>query len=166
MKFLIIGWMRAIVVISLIQFLAVLVASCVGLPSSPEIILLTRVNEMVNRQGNPCPLDYCLDAWPDPSDLKRIVYWDCKAYAVAKADRLMREFGYAPSRLESILVSGRSLAVTHAALIVDGQWVLDQGVRCDVCKLEKFTHGVNIVGRLRVDDLKWVSEVLQRSKSD
>lgn len=142
--------------------LPLLIVGCAGTSIAPEAAFLKRLNEKVNRQGHACPLDYCLSHWPDESELKRLDYWDCKAYAVAKAGRLMREYGYSPERLEYVLVAGDPLRVTHAALLVDGRWVLDQGVRCDVCGLDKFTDGVKIVGRLRVADLKWVTQVLKK----
>ena len=135
---------------------------CAGPAVAPETAFLTRLNDNVNRLANNCPRDYCLNHWPDESELKLLDYWDCKAYAVAKAGRLMRDYGYSPERLEYVLVAGDPLRVTHAALLVDGRWVLDQGVRCDVCGLDSFTDGVKIVGRLRVTDLKWVTQVLKK----
>ncbi|MDS4021021.1 MAG: hypothetical protein RKR03_11045 [Candidatus Competibacter sp.] len=134
-------------------------------PPSPELALLVRVNAAVNRQGPPCPRDYCLDGWPEVADLDRLDYWDCKAYAVAKADRLIRRHGYDPDRLEYLLVAGPPLRVTHAALLVDGRWVLDMGLRCQVCELERFAAGVEIAGRLPVADLPYVHRALHRPVS-
>jgi predicted transglutaminase-like cysteine proteinase len=125
------------------------------------MVFLERLNTIVNRQGHTCPRDYCLSHWPDESELNQLDYWDCKAYAVAKAGRLMRDYGYSPDRLEYLLITGHPLRVTHAALLVDGRWVLDQGVRCDVCDLDRFVDGFRIVGRLKVGDLKWVTQVLK-----
>jgi hypothetical protein len=109
-------------------------------PSPP--LELAQVNAAVNRQGPVCPHDYCLDDWPAPNDLDRLEYWDCKAYAVAKADRLTHQHGYAPERLEYVLVEGPPLRVTHAALLVDDRWVLDMGLRCQVCELDRFCRRV------------------------
>lgn len=131
-------------------------------PLPLEPALLVRVNAAVNREGPPCPRDYCLDDWPEVADLDRLDYWDCKAYAVAKADRLIRRYGYDPDRLEYVLVAGPPLRVTHAALLVDGRWVLDMGLRCQVCELERFTAGVEIAGRLPVADLPYVHRVSYR----
>jgi predicted transglutaminase-like cysteine proteinase len=138
------------------------IVGCTSPQVIPEIAFLESVNRNVNQQGHACPRDYCISHWPDESDLNRLHYWDCKAYAVAKAGRLMRDYGYSPERLEYILIAGDPLRVTHAALLVDGVWVLDQGVRCDVCDLEKFADGFKIVGRLKVGDLKWIIQVLQK----
>ena len=143
------------------SLLSVVIFGCTSPPVVPETAFLMRLNASVNRQGRTCPRDYCLSHWPDESALNRLDYWDCKAYAVAKAVRLMRDYGYSPERLEYVLISGDPLRVTHAALLVDGRWVLDQGVRCDVCSLDRFADGVRIVGRLKVSDLKWVTQVLR-----
>lgn len=125
---------------------------------------LIQVNTAVNRQGRPCPDDACLDDWPDVADLERLDYWDCKAYAVAKADKLIRQHGYDPARLEYLLIKGPPLRVTHAALLVDGRWVLDSGLRCQVCELEHFAAGVEITGRLPVTDLPYLRRVLRVTK--
>lgn len=122
---------------------------------------LVEINAAVNRQGRLCPHDYCLDDWPAPNDLDRLQYWDCKAYAVAKADRLIRRHRYAPERLEYVLVEGPPLRVTHAALLVDGRWVLDMGLRCQLCELKPFAAGLRITGRLPVSDLPYLREALR-----
>ncbi|MCC6134024.1 MAG: hypothetical protein LM550_01715 [Candidatus Contendobacter sp.] len=128
-------------------------------PSPP--LELAQVNAAVNRQGPVCPHDYCLDDWPAPNDLDRLEYWDCKAYAVAKADRLTHQHGYAPERLEYVLVEGPPLRVTHAALLVDDRWVLDMGLRCQVCELDRFAAGLRISGRLPIADLPYVRQALR-----
>ena len=120
---------------------------------------LIQVNTAVNQQGRPCPSDACLDDWPDVADLERLDAWDCKAYAVAKSDRLVRQHGYNPARLEYVLVEGPPLRVTHAALLVDGRWVLDSGLRCQVCELERFAAGLRITGRLPVAELPYLRRV-------
>ncbi|WP_295577864.1 hypothetical protein [uncultured Lamprocystis sp.] len=127
---------------------------------SPDVALL-QVNAAVNRQATSCPRDSCLDHWPEVADLPRLDYWDCKAYAVAKADRLIRQYGYAPGRLEYLLIAGAPLRVTHAALLVDGRWVLDLGLRCQVCTLERFVAGVEVTGRLPVSDLPMLMRALR-----
>lgn len=123
---------------------------------------LSEVNTAVNRQGLRCPRDYCQAHWPEPAELDRLEYWDCKAYAVAKADRLIRQYGYAPARLEYLLIAGPPLRVTHAALLVDGRWVMDLGLRCQVCELERFVDRATITGRLPVSELPLVTRVLAR----
>ena len=128
-------------------------------PSPPPE--LAQVNATVNRQGRLCPRDYCLDDWPAPNDLDRLEYWDCKAYAVAKADRLIHQHGYASERLEYVLVEGPPLRVTHAALLVDGRWVLDMGLRCELCELDRFAAGLRISGRLPIADLPYVRQALR-----
>lgn len=122
---------------------------------------LVEVNTAINSQGQPCPRDYCLDDWPEATDLELLEYWDCKAYTVAKANRLIRQYGYDPARLEYLLVSGSPLRVTHAALLVDGFWVLDIGLRCQLCTLERFVAGLNITGRLPVIDLPYARQALR-----
>jgi predicted transglutaminase-like cysteine proteinase len=134
-------------------------------PPAPEVALLGQVNAAVNRRGRPCPDDVCLEDWPEVADLERINYWDCKAYAVAKADRLIHGHGYDPARLEYLLIDGPPLRVTHAALLVDGRWVLDNGLRCEVCELARFTAGVKVAGRLPVADLPGVRRALRKSGS-
>ena len=62
-------------------------------PPTAELAALIEINAAVNRQGRPCPTDACLENWPDVADLERLDHWDCKAYVVAKADRLMRPAG-------------------------------------------------------------------------
>ncbi len=122
---------------------------------------LIRVNTTVNRQGRPCPGDTCLGHWPDIADLDRLDAWDCKAYAVAKADRLIRGYGYDPARLEYVLIEGPPLRITHAALLVDGRWVLDNGLRCQVCELERFAAGLHVAGRLPVTELPYLRRALR-----
>jgi len=122
---------------------------------------LAQVNAAVNRQGRPCPGDLCLNDWPDVADLDWLTAWDCKAYAVAKADRLIH-LGYHPDRLEYVLVAGPPLRVAHAALLVDGRWVLDTGLRCQVCTLEAFIGGATLQGRLPVADLPYARRALRR----
>ena len=133
-------------------------------PLAPELAPLIQVNTAVNRQGRLCPGDACLDDWPDVADLERLDYWDCKAYAVAKADRLIRQHGYDPARLEYVLVEGSPLRVTHAALLVDGRWVLDSGLRCQVCELEHFAAGLRVTGRLPVTELPYLRRVPRVTK--
>ncbi len=128
-------------------------------PLAPDAALL-QVNAAVNRQAKPCPRDYCRDQWPAAADLPGLEGWDCKAYAVAKADRLIRQYGYAPARLEYLLIAGAPLRITHAALLVDGRWVLDLGLRCQVCTLERFVAGVEVTGRLPVSDLPMLMKAL------
>ncbi len=128
-------------------------------PLTAELIPLIQVNAAVNQQGRPCPGDTCLDGWPDVADLERLDAWDCKAYAVAKADRLIRQHGYDPARLEYVLIEGPPLRVTHAALLVDGRWVLDNGLRCQVCELERFSAGLRVTGRLPVTELPYLRQV-------
>ena len=132
-------------------------------PLAADLAPLIQANITVNRQGRPCPGDACLDDWPDVADLERLDYWDCKAYAVAKADRLIQH-GYDPARLEYVLIEGPPLRVTHAALLVDGRWVLDSGLRCQVCELEQFAAGVQISGRLLVTELPYLRQALQVTK--
>lgn len=136
---------------------------CRTLPDTapPATDPLIQVNTAVNRQGRPCPGDACLDDWPDVADLERLDAWDCKAYAVAKADRLNRQHGYDPARLEYVLVEGPPLRVAHAALLVDGRWVLDNGLRCHVCELEDFIAGLRIAGRLPVTELPYLRRAPQ-----
>ena len=140
-----------------------LLTACAMRPASPLAPdpALLQVNAAVNRQARPCPRDSCLDHWPAVADLPRLDDWDCKAYAVAKADRLMRQYGYAPARLEYLLIAGAPLRVTHTALLVDGRWVLDLGLRCQVCTLERFVAGVEVTGRLPVCDLPMLMKVLR-----
>ncbi len=126
-----------------------------------EPALLVQVNRAVNRQGRPCPRDYCLEDWPESADLAQLEAWDCKAYAVAKAEVLIRQHGYAPERLEYVLIEGPPLRVTHAALLVDGRWVLDSGLRCEVCELERFTAGVVLTGRLPIVELPYLRRALR-----
>lgn len=144
-------------------FLAPILVSCQTaqdvLPNS-ALPALIEVNQTVNRQGAPCPGDSCLDDWPEPADLSRLDYWDCKAYSVAKAEHLIHQHGYDPARLEYVLISGPPLRVTHAALLVDGEWVLDNGLRCQVCDLQQFAAGVKIDGRLPVMELRYVRQAL------
>ena len=128
-------------------------------PSTTELAPLIQVNTAVNRQGQPCPDDACLEDWPDVTDLERLDAWDCKAYAVAKADRLIHQHGYDPARLEYVLVEGPPLRITHAALLVDGRWVLDSGLRCQVCELERFAAGLRVTGRLPVTELPYLRRV-------
>lgn len=125
---------------------------------------LAQVNAAVNSQGRLCPRDYCLNDWPVVAELDRLDYWDCKAYAVAKADRLINQHGYDPQRLEYILVEGTPLRVTHAALLVDGRWVLDIGLRCQVCELYLFTAGLRITGRLPVTELPYLRRAVQTTQ--
>ena len=122
---------------------------------------LAQVNAAVNRQGRPCPSDLCLNDWPDVADLDWLTAWDCKVYAVAKADRLIH-LGYHPDRLEYVLVAGPPLRVAHAALLVDDRWVLDTGLRCQVCTLEAFIGGAALQGRLPVADLPYARRALRR----
>ncbi len=130
-------------------------------PPMAEQAALTETNAVVNRQGRPCPDDTCLADWPDAADLERLDHWDCKAYAVAKADRLIRQ-GYDPARLEYLLIEGPPLRVAHAALLVDGRWVLDSGPRCqDVCTLERFTAGLRVTGRLPMTELPYLRQALR-----
>ncbi|WP_295454729.1 hypothetical protein [uncultured Thiodictyon sp.] len=140
---------------------ALLLGGCATAPPSTEATLL-QINAAVNRQGVRCPRDSCQEDWPDPADLDRLKYWDCKAYAVAKADRLIRQYGYSPERLEYLLIAGPPLRVTHAALLVDGRWVMDLGLRCQVCELERFVDRATITGRLPVSELPLVMGVLAR----
>ncbi len=124
--------------------------------------VLTEINATVNQQGRPCPVDSCLEDWPDAAALEQLDYWDCKAYAVAKADRLIRQSGYDPARLDYILVEGPPLHITHAALVVDGRWVLDSGLRCrDVCPLADFAAGLQVTGRLPVTELPYLRQALR-----
>ncbi|QQS55432.1 MAG: transglutaminase-like cysteine peptidase [Candidatus Competibacteraceae bacterium] len=148
-----------------LSLLALLLAGgCQTTPALPPPSIapaeLVRVNTAVNQQGRPCPDDLCLSDWPDATDLDRLTAWDCKAYAVAKADRLIR-WGYPPDRLEYVLVAGPSLRVTHAALLVDGHWVLDIGLRCQVCTLEAFIGEGTLQGRLPVADLPYARRALR-----
>lgn len=131
------------------------------IPPVMEPTLLLEVNRAVNRQGRPCQRDYCLEDWPGITDLAQLEAWDCKAYAVAKADALIRQHGYDPRRLEYVLIEGPPLRVTHAALLVDGRWVLDNGLRCQVCELERFTAGVVLTGRLPVVELRYLRRALR-----
>lgn len=135
-------------------------------PPSPttELAALTEINTAVNRQGRPCPTDVCLEDWPDVADLEQLDYWDCKAYVVAKADRLIHQHGYDPARLEYVLIAGPPLRVTHAGLLVDGRWVLGTGLRCQVCALEQFTAGLHMTGRLPVTELPYLRQALQVTK--
>lgn len=147
--------------------IAALIEGCVASPMQmsdrpPELDMLERLNATVNRQGLPCSRAYCLDHWPAVSELERIPQWDCKAYAVAKADRLIRSYGYSPDRLEYLVVSGPGLRVSHAALLVDGRWVLDQGLRCQVCDLDRFASGGVTLARVPVQDLHWVTEAMEQ----
>ncbi|MDG4597925.1 MAG: hypothetical protein P9F75_19935 [Candidatus Contendobacter sp.] len=133
-------------------------------PPTAEQAVLAEINAAVNRQGRPCPDDACLADWPDVADLERLDHWDCKAYAVAKADRLIRQ-GYDPTRLEYLLIEGPPLRIAHAALLVDGRWVLDSGPRCqDVCTLERFTAGLRVTGRLPVTELPYLRQALRITK--
>ncbi|MFO1422318.1 MAG: hypothetical protein U1F70_01495 [Candidatus Competibacteraceae bacterium] len=134
-------------------------------PPTVEQAILTEINAAVNHQGRPCPDDICLEDWPDIADLERLDHWDCKAYAVAKADRLIRQYGYDPARLEYLLIEGPPLRVAHAALLVDSRWVLDSGPRCqDVCELERFTAGLRVTGRLPVAELPYLRQALRITK--
>lgn len=133
-------------------------------PPTAERAALIRINTAVNQQGRPCPGDACLDDWPEVADLEQLEYWDCKAYAVAKADRLIRQQGYDPARLEYVLIEGPPLRVNHAALLVDGRWVLDSGLRCQVCELERFIAGLRVAGRLPVTELPYLRQALRLKK--
>ena len=133
-------------------------------PPTAEQAALIRINTAVNQQGRPCTGDACLDDWPEVADLEQLRYWDCKAYAVAKADRLIRQQGYDPARLEYVLIEGPPLRVTHAALLVDGRWVLDSGRRCQVCELERFIAGLRVAGRLPVTELPYLRQALRIKK--
>jgi hypothetical protein len=54
------------------------------------------------------------------------------------------------------------LRVTHAALLVDGRWVLDNGLRCvEVCELTWFVGDTRIAGRRPVADLPAVRGALR-----
>ncbi|HRZ24699.1 MAG TPA: hypothetical protein P5326_11750, partial [Candidatus Contendobacter sp.] len=64
-------------------------------------------------------------------------------------------------RLEYVLIEGSPLRVTHAGLLVDGRWVLDSGLRCQVCTLEQFTAGVRLTGRLPATELPYLRQALQ-----
>lgn len=143
---------------------ALLASGCQTTPSSPPPPVapdeLTQVNTVVNRRGRPCPGDLCLSDWPDAADLDRLTAWDCKAYAVAKAAHLIR-LGYYPDRLEYVLIAGPPLRVTHAALLVDGRWVLDMGLRCQVCTLKTFIGGATLRGRLPVAELPHARRALR-----
>jgi predicted transglutaminase-like cysteine proteinase len=155
---------------TLLLILTLFASGCQTVPSAvppaPEAALLGQVNAAVNRRGRPCPDDVCLGDWPEVADLEGIDYWDCKAYAVAKADRLIHERGYDPARLEYLLIDGPSLRVTHAALLVDGRWVLDNGLRCkEVCELARFVGDARVIGRLLVADLPAVRQALHQSSS-
>lgn len=131
---------------------------------SSSLALLTHVNTTINRAGRPCPGDVCLEDWPEPAALAQLTTWDCKAYAVAKADWLIRYHAYNPERLEYILVEGAPLRVTHAALLVDGRWVLDSGLRCQhVCELPSFVSGLRLTGRLAVSDLPYLQRAAIQS---
>ena len=146
-------------------FALLLVGGCQTPPGSlPSPIAppaeLAQVNAAVNQQGRPCPEDLCLDDWPDAAEIDRLSAWDCKAYAVAKADHLIRQ-GYHPDRLEYVLIAGPPLRVSHAALLVDGHWVLDMGLRCQVCTLEAFIGGGTLRGRLPVADLPHARRALR-----
>ena len=134
-----------------------------GLPAA-EFAALIELNAAINRQGRPCPTDSCLDDWPDVADLERLEAWDCKAYAVAKADQLIRQHHYDPARLEYLLVEGPPLRVTHAALLVDGRWVLDNGSRCQVCELEQFAAGLRVTGQLPVAELPYLQRALRAAQ--
>ena len=149
--------------LSIRRFVLALLLATAGCQTVPdaELTTLIQINTAVNRQGRPCPTDTCLDNWPDVADLERLDFWDCKAYVVAKADRLIRQQGYDPVRLEYVLIEGPSLRVTHAGLLVDGRWVLDNGSRCQVCELEQFTAGLRIAGRLPVTELPYLRQALQ-----
>lgn len=158
---------RAIFLV-LLSFLQIAIASCQTDLSSVSLVPgeLEEVNTAINAQSRPCPNDYCLKDWPEVFELEQLEYWDCKAYVVAKADRLIHRFGYEPARLEYLLVSGSPLRVTHAALLVDERWVLDSGVRCQqVCELEAFVAGLRIAGRLPVADLPYVREMLHTTST-
>ncbi len=148
--------------------LSITASSCAKIATSTSTFpdntaLLAQISTEINRQGNPCPQDFCLDDWPNASKLSTLEYWDCKAYAVAKADQLIHQYGYDPSRLEYVLIAGQPLRVTHAALLVDGRWALDNGLRCQICSLEKFANGVEITSRLPVAELPYLQRAL-RSK--
>lgn len=131
-------------------------------PSADDLALLTETNTAINQQGRPCPVDSCLEDWPAAADLERLDYWDCKAYAVAKTDRLIGRHGFDPARLEYVLIEGPPLHVAHTALVVDGRWVLDSGLRCrDVCRLADFAAGVQITGRLPVSELPYLRQALR-----
>lgn len=155
--------------LALALILPLAAGGCWTIPDIPlptaELAPLIQVNTAVNQQGQPCPDDTCLDDWPDVADLERLNYWDCKAYAVAKADRLIHQHGYDPARLEYILVEGPPLRVTHAALLVDGRWALDNGLRCQVCDLERFAAGLRVTGRLPVTELPYLRQALRAAKS-
>lgn len=151
----------------LLLWLPLGLAGCALPPSdgSAPPALLTQVNAMINRAAHPCPRDVCLEDWPDPTTLAQLETWDCKAYAVAKADRLIRRHAYHPERLEYILVEGAPLRVTHAALLVDGRWVLDSGLRCQqVCELPSFVSGLRLTGRLAVSDLAYLQRAAAQSR--
>lgn len=133
-------------------------------PPTTELALVIEVNTAVNRQGRSCPDDACLADWPDITNLEQLDQWDCKAYVVAKADRLIRQQGYNPARLEYILVEGPPLRVTHAALLVDGRWVLDSGLLCQVCELQQFIAGLRVTGRLPVTELPYLQQALRATQ--
>ena len=126
-----------------------------------EMALLIQVNNTINRLGRSCAGDVCLAHWPDATDVEKLAAWDCKAYAVAKANRLMVNHGYDPARLEYVLIEGAPLRVTHAALLVDGRWVMDSGLRCQVCALDEFAAGLRVTGRLPVAELPYLDRALQ-----
>ncbi len=148
-----------------LPLLFALLFAATGCQTIPDVysppLELAQVNVAVNSQGQRCPHDYCLDDWPSVADLDRLDYWDCKAYAVAKADRLINQHSYDPQRLEYILVEGPPLRVTHAALLVDGRWVLDIGLRCQLCELEPFVAGLSVAGRLPVTELPYLRRAVQ-----
>lgn len=147
----------------------VLAAACASygnsgtrMPSAPAD--LVALNSAINQQGRFCARDYCLEDWPEAIELDTLTEWDCKAYAVAKAARLLST-GYAPTRLEYVLIDGPPLRVTHAALLVDGRWVLDIGVRCQVCELDQFRAGLRVSGRLPVTELPYLRRALRAAGS-
>ena len=127
-------------------------------------LFLTQANHTINHRGRPCTQDLCLADWPEVADLEHLAVWDCKAYAIAKADWLIRRHGYDPARLEYVLVEGPPLRVAHVALLVDGLWVMDSGLRCQVCTLESFRAGLRLSGRLPVTDLPCLRRVLRAAQ--
>lgn len=129
--------------------------------SLDEAIILKKINAQVNHGGRPCRRDYCTADWPLAEELAELPYWDCKAYAVAKAERLTAEFGFAPQRLEYIVVAGAPLRVPHATLLVDDHIILDSGTLCRICALEIISAPLEIIGRLPFADLEPLIKTLR-----
>lgn len=131
---------------------------------NPNEGVLVEVNTQVNHDRPSCPKDYCSADWPLSEELADLEYWDCKARAIAKAERLIKEYRFSPERLAYVLINSPSLRVAHTALLVDNAVVLDNGAICQICDLETFIQEARLEGILPVADLESMVKAVRFSR--